>query len=76
MATSHEFRSKQKILDVIQRMPEDGTIEDAIYRLNLLKAVAEGLEDAEKGREYDHDEVFDGSIRTRLVEAKRFLGSV
>jgi predicted transcriptional regulator len=67
MATSSEFRSKQKILDVIQRMPEDGTIDDAIYRLNLLKAVAEGLEDAEQGRVYDHDEVFDELSESRRM---------
>ena len=59
---------------------ETGTIEDAIYRLNLLKAVAEGLEDAEKGREYDHDEVFeeilkeDGRDATTL-DARRKTGS-
>jgi predicted transcriptional regulator len=57
--TSRELRTKAKMLDVIQRMPEDGTIDDAIYRLGVLKAVAEGLEDAEQGRGRDHDEVFD-----------------
>jgi hypothetical protein len=39
-------------------MPEDATIDDAIDRLQLLKAVAEGLRDVEEGRVYDHDEVF------------------
>ena len=50
--------TKQKIVDVIQRMPEDGTIDDAIDRLTLLKAVAEGLKEAEEGELYDHDDVF------------------
>lgn len=59
MTTSRELTTKTKILDVIQRMPEDGTIDDAIYRLGVLKAVAEGLEDAEHGRGRDADEVFD-----------------
>ena len=59
MVTSRELRTKAKMLDVIQRMPEDGTIDDAIYRLGVLKAVAEGIEAAEEGRFYDHDEVFD-----------------
>jgi predicted transcriptional regulator len=59
MVTSRELRSKAKMLDVIQRMPEDATIDDAIYRLGLLKAVAEGIESAEKGRLFDHDQVFD-----------------
>src|SRR5712692_7934562 len=59
MTTSHDLTTKKKIVDVIQRMPEDATIDDAIYRLNLLKAVAEGLRDVEAGRVYDHDELFD-----------------
>jgi hypothetical protein len=59
MVTSRELRTKAKMLDVIQRMPEDGSIDDAIYRLGVLKAVAEGIEAAEEGRVYDHDEVFD-----------------
>ena len=50
--------TKQKIVDVVQRMPEDGTIDDAIDRLKLLKAVAEGLKEAEEGGLYDHDDVF------------------
>jgi predicted transcriptional regulator len=50
--------TKEKIVDVIQRMPEDSTIDDAINRLRLLKAVAEGLEDVEQGRVHDHDAVF------------------
>ena len=63
MTTSRELRSKHKMIDVIRRMPEDGTIDDAIYRLNLLKAVAQGLEAVEEGRVYDHDEVFDELLK-------------
>ncbi len=58
MTTSHDLTTKKKIVDVIQRMPEDATIDDAIYRLQLLKAVAEGLRDVEEGRVHDHDQVF------------------
>jgi predicted transcriptional regulator len=59
MTTSRQLTTKQKMVDVIQRMPEDATIDDAIARLNLLKAVAEGLRDVEEGRVYDHEKVFD-----------------
>ena len=58
MTTSHDLTTKKKIVDVIQRMPEDATIDDAIYRLHLLKAVAEGFRDVEEGRVHDHDPVF------------------
>jgi predicted transcriptional regulator len=63
MVTSRELTTKAKMVDVIQRMPETATIEDAIYRLNVLKAVAEGLQDIEEGRIYDHDEVFDELLK-------------
>jgi predicted transcriptional regulator len=59
MTASRDLMSKQKILDVIQRMPEMATIDDAIERLQLLKAVAEGLRDAEEGLVHDHDSVFE-----------------
>jgi len=59
MTTSRDLTTKQKIVDVIQRMPEDATIDDAIYRLNLLKGIAEGLKDIEEGRIVDHEELFD-----------------
>ena len=58
MTTSHDLTTKKKIVDVIQRMPEDATIDDAINRLRLLKAVAEGLQDVEQGRIHEHDDVF------------------
>jgi hypothetical protein len=58
MTTSHDLLTKQKMLDVIQRMPEDATIDDAIYRLNFLKAVAEGLRDSEQGKGMEHEAFF------------------
>jgi hypothetical protein len=75
MTTSRELRTKQKMLDVIERMPDDGTIDDAIYRLNLLKAVAEGLEAAEQGRVYDHEEVFDELLRDDAKNATGLDGA-
>ena len=68
MTTSRELRTKAKMLDVIQRMPEDGTIDDAIYRLGVLKAVAEGLEEAEQGLGRDHDEVFDELLKDEYTD--------
>ena len=59
MTASRDLITKRKILDVIQRMPENGTIDDAMQRLSLLKAVAQGLKDVEAGRVQDHDQVFD-----------------
>ena len=57
MVTSSELMTKQKIVDLIQRMPEDATIDDAIDRLSLLKAIAAGLKDIEAGKVHDHEKL-------------------
>jgi predicted transcriptional regulator len=80
MAASHDLTTKEKIVDVVQRMPEDATIDDAIYRLHLLKAVAEGLRDIEEGRLHDHDQVFnellkDDEQNSNRVERSGKIGS-
>ena len=59
MTTSRELMSKKGILEVLERLPEDATIDDAIHRLNFLKAVTTGLAQSEKGLGKDHDELFD-----------------
>ncbi len=75
MTTSRELLSKQSIVDCIQRMPEGSTIDDAIYRLNLLKAVAEGLKAAEEGKYIDHDELFDELLGEQAEDANTMDGS-
>jgi hypothetical protein len=63
MVTSFELTTKARMLDAIGRLPDDATIDDAIYRLRVIKAVAEGVKDIEDGRVYEHDEVFDELLR-------------
>jgi hypothetical protein len=80
MTNSADLMTKKKILDVIQRMPEDGTIDDAIQRLELLKAVAQGMKDCEEGRVHDHDEVFaellnENARNSSTLERSSKLGS-
>ena len=62
-------------MDCIQRMPKDGTIDDAIDRLKLLKAVAEGLKAAEEGKYVDHDELFDELLGKHAEDANTVDGS-
>jgi predicted transcriptional regulator len=49
--------AKQKILEAVELLPPDATIEDAIERLYFLAKVERGLADAEAGRLIPHDEV-------------------
>ena len=54
---------KQKIVDTIEHLPEDATVEDAIERLYFLGKIERGLEQSEAGQTISHDEV-----------KRRFLG--
>ena len=49
--------AKQKILEAVELLPPDATIEDAIERLYFLAKVERGLADAEARRLILHDEV-------------------
>ncbi len=49
--------TKDRILEVANRLPSDATIEDAIERLVFLKKLDRGLAEADAGKLVDHDEV-------------------
>ncbi len=48
--------AKQKILQALEKLPEETTIEDAIERLCFLAKVEEGLRQSESGETIPHDE--------------------
>ncbi len=51
-----ETGTKKKILKVVEQLPDDATIEDAIERLYFLAKVEKGLEEADAGLTVPHDE--------------------
>ena len=48
---------KQRVLDVMDALPSDATIEDAIERLVFLAKVERGLAQVAVGRGIPHDEI-------------------
>ena len=48
--------AKQKILEVVERLPEDATLEDAIEQLCFLSKVEEGLRQSNAGETVPHQE--------------------
>jgi hypothetical protein len=48
--------AKQKILEVIEKLPADATLEDAIERLVLLAKTERGLAELDAGQGVDHAE--------------------
>ena len=49
--------SKQRILDALDDLPEDASVEEAIERLYFLAKVESGFRQIDAGQTLDHDEV-------------------
>ncbi len=48
---------KQRILDAVEQLPADATIEDVIERLCFLAKIERGLAQADAGQLIPHDQV-------------------
>lgn len=54
MATS---TLRDKILETVQGLPDDATVEDAMERLYFLANVERGVEQADRDEGVSHDEI-------------------
>jgi hypothetical protein len=54
-----EMTDKQTVIDVLQRLPDDASIEDIRYEMETILGILEGLRDADEGRTYSHEEVME-----------------
>lgn len=54
---------KQKIVETVEHLPDDATVEDAMERLYFLAKIERGLVESEAGDTISHEDV-----------RKRFLG--
>ena len=48
--------TKERLLEAVQGLPQDATIEQAMERLYFLAKVERGLRDADAGRTISHEE--------------------
>lgn len=48
---------KQAVLEMIQRLPDDASLEDIQYHLYVLQKIERGLQDAAAGRVLSQEEV-------------------
>ena len=49
--------SKERVLQVVNNLPEDASIEDAMERLLFLAKVDRGIQQADAGQTLPHSEV-------------------
>ena len=52
-----ESSTKQKVLDAVEQLPPDATVEDAMERLYFLYKIERGLAEADAGQTVPHEEV-------------------
>jgi predicted transcriptional regulator len=48
--------AKQRVLEAVEALPADATIEDAMERLYFLAKIQRGLEQADAGETMTHEE--------------------
>ena len=49
--------TKQEALRIIQRMPDDASLEDVMYELYFRKRINRGIRELEEGKTVSHQEV-------------------
>jgi predicted transcriptional regulator len=48
---------KEETIQLIEKMPDDCTVEDILYELYLKQKVDKGLQDIREGRVVEHEDV-------------------
>ena len=49
--------TKQEIIEALEALPDDATVEDAIEHLYLLYRIEKGIKQVEAGKTISHEEV-------------------
>lgn len=49
--------TKQQVRDLLDRLPDDCSLNDVLHHLDVFRSIEKGLEDAESGRVASHAEV-------------------
>jgi len=49
--------AKQEVSNLLNRLPDDCTLEDVQYHLYVLQKIERGMKDAEEGRVFTQEEV-------------------
>ena len=61
--------TKQTVRALLERLPDDCTLEDVLYHLYVLRAIDRGLADAEAGRTISHAQVAEEMRRKWVLGA-------
>lgn len=51
------MKAKETVRDLLDRLPDDCSLEDILYHLYVVRAIESGSADTEAGRTISHEEV-------------------
>jgi hypothetical protein len=52
-------QTKETVKALLERLPDDCSLDDVLYHLYVIQAVERGMDDVAQGRVIPHDEVAD-----------------
>ncbi len=61
------LQTKETVKALLDRLPDDCSLDDVLYHLYVIQAVDRGLEDVAQGRVIPHKEVADELRRKWLI---------
>jgi predicted transcriptional regulator len=61
------MQTKQTVRRILDRLPDDCTIEDVLYHLYVIRSVERGLAEADAGKTIPHEQVVEDLRRKWLV---------
>jgi predicted transcriptional regulator len=61
--------TKEKVRELLDRLPDDCSLDDVLYHLYVVQTIDRGLADVEAGRTVPHEEVAEGLRRKWVLDA-------
>ncbi|MEQ1858130.1 MAG: hypothetical protein ABL963_16875 [Longimicrobiales bacterium] len=66
------MKAKDAVRGLLEKLPDDCTMEDVLYHLYVLRSIDRGLADADAGRTISHEEVAERMRRKWVLGAPEF----
>lgn len=61
------MQTKQAVRELLDRLPDDCSLDEVLYHLHVVQAISCGLADAEAGRTITHEQVAEEFRRKWLL---------
>ena len=65
------METKETVRTLLDRLPDDCSLDDVLYHLYVIQAIAEGRADSKAGRTMSHQEVAEALRRKWLVDPRK-----